>query len=408
MQWHDFIFSTKRQTKLLRHFIFWITWWMYFYGTRFFYPNAFLPGHKAVSRMRADNIRNTFRHYGDYVSGTHVWSLIEFSRSLLMLSVHITACYFFINYLVPRFLLKAKYLLFLAGTVLLVGAMIMASRFMDTAVIPALPLQGNSESIAFYSSIFSGVINAIIIIAAASIIKFGKYWWQKQKEKEQLEREKIITELQLLKAQIRPGFLFNSLNNIYVFSLAASPRASESLLKLSGLLSYMLYECDQPLVQLHKEIEMMKDYIAMEKIRLEETTEIELSVTGDLDGKMIAPFLLLPFIENSFNQNNNLTEDHWINLDISVEGNVFFMKLANNMATEADDQFLSNSLTNVQKRLTLLYPQKHELKISHEPEMLIVLFKIQLDETILQKNEQGERSIDTNPFSKQPYRYVTQ
>jgi len=329
---------------------------------------------------------------------------------LLMVSIHIAACYVVIYYLLPRFLLKAKYFLFLALVMLLGGIMTIASRFMDTIVIPAITQEGDSLTIPYYTSVFSGVMNAIKIVIAALAIKFAKHWWQKQKEKEQLEREKINTELQLLKAQIRPGFLFNSLNNIYAFSVAGSPRASELLLKLSGLLSYMLYECDQPLVPLEKEIEMMKDYMALEKIRLEESIEMEFSVTGDLNGKMIAPFLLLPFIENSLKHSSNLTADNWINMDVSMERNDFYMKLANGMIPETDGQHqvLSNSLTNVQKRLALLYPQKHELKISNEPEMLIMVLKIQIGETAPIVSEEGEGIINTDPSLKQPYLYATQ
>jgi hypothetical protein len=409
MRWRDFIFSNKRQTRLLRHFVFWTSWWIYFYGVRFFYPKAFLPGHSAVSRMRADNTNNTFRQYGDYVADTHVWSLAEFVRSLLMVSIHIAACYIVIYFLLPRILLKAKYFLSLVAAILMVAAMVLASRFMDTVVVPATIREGTEVTIPFYSSIFSGVINALIIIAAASTMKFGKYWWQKQKEKEQLEREKINTELQLLKAQIRPAFLFNSLNHIYAFSMTASPRAPELLLKLSGLLSYMLYECEKSFVPLEREISMMKDYMALEKIRLKETIEMEISVTGDLKGKMIAPFLLLPFIENSLKQCSDLTRDNWINMDISMEDSFFCMKLANGTVpdSEAQHQVLSNSLANVQKRLTLLYPQKHELKISHEPEMLIVLLKIRVTEISLE-NEKSQKIIDTDSVPEQSYIYAPQ
>ena len=410
MRLHDFIFSNRRPARLFRHFVFWTAWWLYFFGTRYFYPKAMLPGHNAISKMRADNIQNTFRHYSDYLGGVYVWDMTEFARSLLMVSIHIAACYVVIYFLLPRFLLKAKYLLLLAGIILLAGAMILASRVMDTVVIPAITQQGDKVNTPYYASIFSGVINAIKIIIVATGIKFGKYWWQKLKEKEQLEREKINTELQLLKAQIRPGFLFNSLNNIYAFSMAASPRAPELLLKLSDLLSYMLYECDEAFVPLEKEIDMMKDYIALEKIRLEETIEMELSVTGDLKDKMIAPFLLLPFIENSFKQSSDLTEQNWVNLDISVGEDSFSMKLANGITSENDglQSMSENGLDNVQKRLTLLYPQKHELKISREPEMLIVLLKIQLDETTITRHEQEQKIIVTEPALEQPNMYVAQ
>ncbi len=215
-------------------------------------------------------------------------------------------------------------------------------------------------------------------------IKLMKYWWLKQKEKESLEREKINTELQLLKAQIRPGFLFNALNNIYAYSLAGSPRASEMLLKLSDLLSYMLYECDKALVPLEKEIEMMKQYMLLEKIRLDENLEMEVSVKGKLSGKKIAPFLLLPFIENSFKHCRSMTEQPWVNMEIKIEEDIFSLKLVNGIMPDISGQqeLHNNELVNVQKRLTLLYPEKHELKTSTEQEMFVVLLKIQLDASV--------------------------
>jgi sensor histidine kinase YesM len=380
MSWREFIFSNRRPVRLSRHIVFWTTWWLYFFLTRYFYPNALLPGHAAIEKIKKDNINKTFRHFGDYLDGVYVWNMTELIRSFLMLSIHIAACYIVIYVLMPRLLLKAKYVLMLIGIVLLMGAMVMASRFMDTSILPLLTDQDGKPQIPFYGSVFSGVINAIKVIALAAAIKFGKYWWQKLKEKEKLERERINTELQLLKAQIRPGFLFHSLNNIYAFALAGSPRAPELLLKLSGLLSYMLYECDESFVPLEKEVEMMKDYLELEKIRLDESVDMELTISGDMENKMIAPFILLPFIENSFKQTTGPSEQNWINMEINIEHNCFSMILVNGVMPETADlnEHFTNNLINVQKRLALLYPQKHELKISREPDVLIVHLKIQL------------------------------
>ncbi len=139
----------------------------------------------------------------------------------------------------------------------------------------------------------------------------------------------------------------------------------------------------------------MKDYIELEKIRLDKSIEVELSVRGDMMGKMIAPFLLLPFIENSFKQSSLLTEQAWINMDISIEGDVFSMKLANGIMPETT--IAENGLADVQKRLTLIYPQKHELKISQEREMLIVLLKIQFAETVPAPSVENEELSMTEP-----------
>ena len=297
------------------------------------------------------------------------------------------ACYSFIYFLMPRFLLKSKWLSLSLGILLLCVFIITASYVMLSKVFPLIDLFYNhtpkkTPEDLFWISISNGLLNTPKILATATIIKLMQYWWQKQKEKELLEKESLVTELQLLKAQVRPVFLLNALNNIYVFSLAESPRAPEMLMKLSDLLSYMLYECDKPFVPVEKEINMMKEYMALEKIRQNENIEMEINIKGDMSEKIIAPFLLLPFIENSLKHCNNMTEQSWINLEISLDGKTFTMKLINgiDMDMKAQPQMDPNGFYNVQKRLTLLYPEKHELKVNTEQEMLVVLLKIQLDE----------------------------
>jgi len=231
-------------------------------------------------------------------------------------------------------------------------------------------------------------MNFAKVAAAAAIIRYVKYWWLKQKESQRLEKEKINTELQLLKAQVHPDFLFKTLNNIYTHASTSSPRTSGMLLKLSDLLSYMLYECEGALVPLEKEIMMMKEYMHLEKIRHNDEPELEVNIKGDLNGRMIAPFLLLPFIENSFKHCLQMTERFWVNLDLSIEGNLFHMKLANGISNSTHlPETTESDLPKVQKRLTLLYPQKHELKITAEQEMLLVHLKIQLDSVVAYKYE---------------------
>jgi LytS/YehU family sensor histidine kinase len=286
----------------------------------------------------------------------------------------------------PRYLVKAKWLKLTTGILLLCIIIVIAGYFVHGWFFPFVDAIFNNPPPktslpVLWSSISAGLLNAPKVVGAAAAIKLMKRWWLKQKEKERLEREKINTELQLLKAQMRPGFLFNALNNIYAYSLAGSPRAPEMLLKLSDLLSYMLYECDNPLVPLEKEIEMMREYIALEKIRRADSLEMEITVKGELTGKTIAPFLLLPFIENSFKQSNLMTERPWINMQLKMEGDMFSMKLINGITQEVrrTQEEHGNGLANVQKRLNLLYPEKHELKASTEQEMFIVFLSIQLN-----------------------------
>jgi Putative regulator of cell autolysis len=366
MQWHDFVFSNQPRQRFLRHAIFWLTWWVYFSAIYYLYQQT-QPG----------------TGIGTYVNlGSDI-----FLKTFLLLLIQGIACYTFIYFLLPRYIVKAKWLKLITGILLICIVIVIAGYFVHGQLFPFVDVIFNNPPPktnlpVLWSSISAGLLNAPKVVGAAVAIKLMKRWWLNQKEKEKLEREKINTELQLLKAQIRPGFLFNTLNNIYAYSLAGSPRASEMLLRLSDLVSYMLYECDKPLVPLEKEIEMMKEYIMLEKIKHHDNLEMEVSVKGELAGKKIVPFLLLPFIENSFKQCRNMTEQSWMNMEIRMEGDYFSMKLINGMAPEISGQpeMHSNRLANVQKRLTLLYPEKHELRIGTEQEMHIIFLRIQLEE----------------------------
>lgn len=383
MKWHDFIFSKKKSVQFARHIFFWTLWWLYFFGSRFFYPKTLLDSQPGISKIKITNTQNVVTPYDNYWETTNVWSIPELIRSLLMFSIHIIACYITIYFLL-RFLLKTKYSLFVAGILLLACAMILSGRMIDTIIIPYITGHTGNIQTPYYASIFAGVINAIKIIVLAVGIKLAKHWWFKQKEKERLEKEKIDTELQLLRTRIHPQFLFNTLNNIYLFSLSASPKAPEMLLKLSDILSYMLYDCSEEEVLLTKEIKMIRDYVALEKIRYGNKLEMNIQVkTGAGDEDKIAPMLLLAFVENSFHQSDsNLIEQAWLNLEIKVENHVLEMKLMNGKSLQNQPkEKQGNELQITQKRLQLLYPGRHLLKITDEPEIMIIVLQLLLNES---------------------------
>ena len=390
MQWHEFIFSGERKHKVFRHLAFWSSWWLYFLLCFFLFQQP-MPG----------KIKPFYVTPGDYLP----------LKTFLLVLLYALACYPLIYIILPKFI-KGEWLKAAASLTLLFLFLYIASNILYWNIFSSIdPLFGsskiNQQLSRPWAAINLGLMNFIKVAAAAAIIKYIKYWWLKQKESQRLEKEKINTDLQLLKAQVHPDFLFKTLNNIYTHALSSSPRTSGMLLKLSDLLSYMLYECDRPLVPLDKEIAMMKEYMQLENIRHNDELEMEINVKGDLAGKTIAPFLLLPFIENSIKHSSQMTEQFWINMDIRTEGDHFSMKLANGMSEEIQDHssFATNGLANVQKRLTLLYPDKHELKMTSEQEMFIVFLNIRLsgkggnsseeEETIslLSENEKSANSI---------------
>lgn len=365
MPLHDFIFSGQPGKRLQRHLLFWTVWWLYFSFCDWLYQ---LPLPRTGLQPNFENV------------GSHL-----LLKTFLLIIVYIIACYTIMYASLPL-IVKKKWL---KATLLLLsvaGFLYVTVNFLFWDVFTYIDsVVGSSgqknRSTRFWPAVYLGLIAPLKIIVSAIAIKYVKNWWLKQKESKRLEREKVNAELQLLKAQVHPDFLFKTLKNIYTHALSSSPKTPGMLLKLSDLLSYMLYECDQPVVPLEKEIVMMKEYMQLEKIRHNDEPEMEVNIKGDQNGKKIAPFLLLPFIENSFKYSSQVTEQFWINMDIRVEGDNFSMKLTNGIAEKVyEHSFGSNGLANVQKRLTLLYPGKHELKITPEQEMLIVLLDIQLDE----------------------------
>jgi len=362
MNWHDFIFSEKQGIRLRRHVVFWLLWWVYFAATYYFYVQV------GLQKIAFGNL-----------------SAILFIKTFLLVAIHIFSCYTFIYFLLPRYLVKARYFLFAAGIALLAVFLLFTGYYMHSLVFPLIDSAYHyslpATNTLWWVSINSVLLNAPKIIAAAAAIKLVKRWYLKQKEKERVEKDKLITDLQLLKAQIRPGFLFSSLDHICSYAQNKSSKAPELLLQFSDLLSYLLYECDEARVSLEKELTMMRDYMFMESIRYGENMEMGIDIKGDVGSKKIAPLLLLPFIENSFRQCKSQADQSWINLEINIERSVLTVKLMNGIEPESvESGMVPADIHNVEKRLQLLYPGNYELKMYADQEIYMTSLKINLDE----------------------------
>jgi len=180
---------------------------------------------------------------------------------------------------------------------------------------------------------------------------------------------------------VHPHFLFNTLNNIFSFIINDSPAAPEALKKLSTLLRYIIYECNQPLVKLEKELKMVRDYIDLEKIRYGESFNMNLQILGDADNKVICPLLLIPFLENSFKHGASEMLTHpWISLSIVIEDQVLHFNLSNSKPTVMAESKVAKGLglTNVRKRLAILYPGTHSLTLNEDVMTFSVLLQIPL------------------------------
>lgn len=207
-------------------------------------------------------------------------------------------------------------------------------------------------------------------------IKFFKMWYERK-------QAALKAELSALKGQLHPHFLFNTLNNLYSLTLQNSPKSSNAVLGLSEMLRYMLYECNTDLVPLSNEIRMLKHYTELEKLRYEERLDLTFNINGDLHNLYIAPLLLLPFIENTFKHGASEKPGHnWININLTVDGNVLKLKASNSkpeqVEQDAGRHFGNIGLQNVKKRLELLYPQQHNLKILDDDEAFLIVLELTL------------------------------
>ena len=216
-------------------------------------------------------------------------------------------------------------------------------------------------------------------VATPMVIRFFKLWTIKQRDLMLAQQERITAQLQLLKAQVHPHFLFNTLNNIYALAMESSPRTPEMILKLSSLLSYMLYDCRDEQVLLEKEVDIMKNYIDLEKERYGDKIDISVNIEGDIQDRYITPLLILPFLENAFKHGTSeQLEKPWMSVDIVVKDHQLKCKVVN-----SKDQFVpfhenGVGINNVKKRLELLYQEKHDIKLKDEGVFFVVSLLLNL------------------------------
>jgi hypothetical protein len=368
MNKHPFIFSDVLKYRLQRHLAFWTFWWLFM---SFLY--AFTPGPIKTPYVQRIPL-----------------SIVE---SLLFLPAHIFLAYGLMYFVVPRFLLKNKYLWTGFWVLILFFATASLSTFLSIYVVEPLSdylfhtLRGGLRrplSHTFYLGLLAGLRGGITIGGLAAAIKLMKYWYIKEQRNLQLQKENAESQLQLLKAQVHPHFLFNTLNNIYSHTQGVAPVASQLVIGLSDMLRAMLYECNQPLIPLWKELKMIRDYIGLEKIRYDEHFDIHVDVPEETGNLHIAPLLLLPLVENCFKHGtSNMLEQPWLSLQIHVKEDTMYMKLMNGKAKQETETLKKNSfgigIENVRKRLDLLYLNKHSFTITDIEEVFVVDLTLQLE-----------------------------
>lgn len=223
-------------------------------------------------------------------------------------------------------------------------------------------------------------LRSVIITGIYSILIFFLIkWFEAQKLKDELINQRQASELALLRSQVNPHFLFNTLNNIYSLVYRKSDDAPEAVMKLSSIMRYMLYDATTDSVPLDKEIEYLKSFIELQGLRIKHADFVSLQIQGEITGKTIAPMLLIPFVENAFKHGSKTHQPGIIIRLITSPGHMSF-EVSNYLkktVNEGDNQASGIGLANIRRRLELLYPGSHELVISRDEEMFRINLEIE-------------------------------
>jgi len=308
-----------------------------------------------------------------YSSG--VAEKIQFFHNLYLLPVRMAGTYILIYWIIPEFLFKKKYLLFVFLAILHAALF----GFFISLVLYFITGYKDIASLFFIRPI---VLNYQIPATAAAIYLF-KRMYLIQQHSLNLEKEKLEAELKFLKSQIHPHFLFNTLNNLYALTLKKSDKAPEMVIQLSNLLEYTLYSGKETEVSLNEEIKQIKGYIDLEKLRFGNRLKINTDIDGNVDGLMIAPLLLLPFVENSFKHGASTDlKSPFIDIKVNVKDKQLRFLLTNSTGSEIpkNEGYKEGiGLKNVKRRLELLYPRKHSLEIIQKSDFFEVSLTLELN-----------------------------
>ncbi len=219
----------------------------------------------------------------------------------------------------------------------------------------------------------------LLVFIVSTGTKIISLWFESERKKNLAEREKSIAELNALKSQINPHFLFNTLNSIYYLAGKKSDITPDAILKLSDLMRFVLSETQSETISLQMEVESIRQYIDLQKLRLTPKTEVVFEVTGDTGEIRIAPLLLLPFVENAFKYGVSSHQETRISLFLSVSnGRLTFLVKNNKVKTPLEGKSTGTGLSNLKQRLLLSYPDKHALKIQETDLVYVAELKIVL------------------------------
>jgi two-component system, LytTR family, sensor kinase len=331
----------------------------------------------------------------------------DYRFSLITWSVYILLFYLNYAFLVPEFLFKKKYFLYILLLTIALTCSLIIKKETDSVFFkqrferidfperdrkPPVFMrefrrgdrQKRPPRIWFLEidPFFMPALSQLAMIILASVsLRFIKRWQDDEKIKDEIEKEKISTELSFLKQQINPHFLFNAINSIYSLSVSQKPETSDAIIKLSSILRYMLYETDKQHVALSNEIHAIDNYIELQKLRLTDKVKLDYKLIGNPGGYKIVPLIMLPLVENAFKHGVDNANDSFINIQIEISNGKLCLIIKNRIV--AKNQILESSgigIKNIIRRLDLLYPKAYTFESDNKEGIFEIKLVIKLEQ----------------------------
>lgn len=359
MKSYNLVFSREPAYRLYRHCIFWIAFLFYF-----FYVNL-LPA----------------KPQDLFLSKTYIQSL----QLMIYAPINFIAVYIALQFILPLFISKGRYPAFFAiliGLTIVYFAMAFGVTYLFARLTQAVPYRQLPISFRWFLPVRYGIGFPVTSTVLVCILKLFSDYQAEQKENERLLKRKITTELQLLKTRFQPQFLYNTLQNILTLFKQQPNESRSTLLHLSELLSYILYENEREKVPLERELEIIKSFLILKKNFYPETLNIQFSEQMNTTGLMISPLVLLSVLENILDDSES--EKMQINLDVKSLGNILYFQLERRKESSGVivDTDLSPKLTGFIRRIELLYNDKYSVDLFKENGTEYLLITLELSEPL--------------------------
>jgi hypothetical protein len=280
--------------------------------------------------------------------------------------------------LIPNLLTKRKWFLYILSILGILFLFLLIPKLFESALLAERSEKARIRFLKWRQPFlypFTGSTAVFFLVFTVSTCsRVIQEWLGIEKKKQKIETEKLATELSFLRSQINPHFLFNTLNNIYSLALVKSDATANAVLKLSSIMRYVLNETKHDIVPLMQELEFMRHYIELQKIRLTNKVTINFLTEGPIEGKQIAPLILIPFVENAFKYGISTKENSAISFKVKVDETHIYFTSENHIFPSANEsrEQTGIGLKNTKRRLELLYPGRHTLSVINENSQFIV------------------------------------